>query len=139
MPSRPQFSLRVLFFVMAMVCLASATVAELPEEQKFATTAQDVLRIVLCIALPAMFLAGAVAKRGYERTMYIGGLFAASIPLLRAFATLYGLIASETPQTLSEQLYGRYSPNYVRRAVSYHLSVDVQTQEVQVLRIGRFG
>lgn len=105
----------MLFFVTAMVCLASATVAELPEEQTFATTAQYVLRVVLCIALPAMLLAGAVAKRGYERTMYIGGLFAASLPLLRAFATLYGLIASENPQTLSEQIYGFLSALWLLR------------------------
>lgn len=105
MPSRPQFSLRMLFFMTAMVCLASATVAELPEEQTSATAAQDVLRVVLCIVFPAMFLAQAIAKRGYERTMYLGGLFAASIPLLRAFATLYGRIASEPLQTFSQQLF----------------------------------
>ncbi|HVA46474.1 MAG TPA: hypothetical protein VNH11_08880 [Pirellulales bacterium] len=77
MPSRPQFSLRVLLFVTLMVCLAAATLSEPPAERTLANHVQGSLRIALCVALPAMLVAGAAQRGGYARSFCIGGLFPA--------------------------------------------------------------
>lgn len=98
MPSRPQFSLRVLLFVMAMVCLAAATLHRAPPkdwyggdqqwvELGFAVHVQAWLRLAGCVVFPAALVAAAVARGGYSRTFCLGALLPAGVPLL---LVLYG-------------------------------------------------
>ncbi|HQU47327.1 MAG TPA: hypothetical protein PK867_31280, partial [Pirellulales bacterium] len=104
MPSRPQFSLRMLLFVMAMVCLAAATIAPLRppprplppmlpggggggggwewEDLGFAIHAQAWLRLAACVVFPAVVVASAVARGAYTRTFCLGALLPAAIPLV---------------------------------------------------------
>jgi hypothetical protein len=82
MPSRPQFSLRMLMFVVVIVCLAAATVSPVPAGQQIAAIAQTLLRAALCVAFPAMLATGAIHARGYRRTFFVGGLFPAVTALV---------------------------------------------------------
>jgi hypothetical protein len=89
MASRPQFSLRMLLFVAVMVCLAAATVNEPPVNRKLVANAQALLRVVLGTMFPAMLVAGAIRAKGYFRTFFIGGLFAALAPSTMACFLAY--------------------------------------------------
>src|SRR5689334_11913924 len=82
MPSRMQFSLRTMLFVVVMVCLVVATVSPVPAGQQIAASAQTLLRAALCVAVPAMFATGAIHSRGYRRTFFVGGLFPAVTALV---------------------------------------------------------
>jgi hypothetical protein len=90
MPSRPQFSLRMLLFVVVIVCLAAATLSPLPAGQEIASYAQILLRAMLCIALPAMLTTGAIHERGYRRTFFVGALFPTATALLTVCVGIAG-------------------------------------------------
>ncbi|MGH7136686.1 MAG: hypothetical protein ACREHD_13165, partial [Pirellulales bacterium] len=98
MLSRPQFSLRVLLFVTAMVCLAAATLHRAPPkdwyggdqqwgELGFAVHVQAWLRLAACVVFPAALIAAAAARGGYSRAFCLGALLPAGVPLL---LVLYG-------------------------------------------------
>lgn len=99
MTSRPQFSLRMLLFVMLMVCLAAATFHRAPpkewhggeqewEELGLAVHVQSWLRLAACVVFPAALVAAAVARGGYSRVFCLGALLPAAIPLvLVSYAT----------------------------------------------------
>jgi hypothetical protein len=93
MPSRPQFSLRMLLFVMVMVCLAAATLHRAPppdwhgsdqewEDLGFAVHVQSWLRLAACVVFPAALVAAAVARGGYSRALCLGALLPAAIPMV---------------------------------------------------------
>jgi hypothetical protein len=105
MSARPQFSLRWLMFVMALLGMAAATIVELPEEKKLAFVTQGLVRVALCVAFPAMLLAGAVSARGYVRSMCIGGFVAAAVPLVTVFAAVYGAFAHLFLKTFAQRLH----------------------------------
>ena len=84
MSSRPQFSLRVLFFIIAVVGLAAATVAPVRDDNEVAKNAQAALTLTLCVAFPAMFTAASIQTEGYFKTFCIGNLF----PALTALCVL---------------------------------------------------
>lgn len=109
MPYRPQFSLRMLLLVVVMASLIAATVAptqttapetiafypEGPQPMSLGAHVQGALRIVLCVTLPAMIVAGLVQPRRYVRTFCIGALFPAltalTIVCLRVDFSLEGM------------------------------------------------
>lgn len=104
MSFRPQFSLRVLLFVMAMVCLAAATVGEPPAPQTLMANGQAMLRILLCVMFPALLLTGTLQSRGYSRSFFIGGLFAALAAAAIACLEVYDDLAMASEDTLPSQL-----------------------------------
>ncbi|HET6880432.1 MAG TPA: hypothetical protein VFI31_09770 [Pirellulales bacterium] len=97
MSARPQFSLRILLFVMAMVCLAAGSAAPLPlpperpvlgggvgwswSDMGFAIHTQALLRSAACLVFPAVLVAGAVARGGAVRLFCVGALFPTILPL----------------------------------------------------------
>lgn len=98
MPSRPQFSLSLLLFVTAMVCLAAATFHRAPpkewlggdeqwEELGFAVHVQARLRLAVCVVFPSALVAAAVARGGYGRAFCLGALLPAAIPLVLVSST----------------------------------------------------
>lgn len=109
MLSRPQFSLRMLLFVVVTVCLAAATLSPtdypapgslfrgltIPETMSMAAHAQGALRVVMCVALPATLIAGALQPRRHQQTFCIGALFPAlagmTVVVLRCHFALDGL------------------------------------------------
>ena len=86
MSSRPQFSLRLMLFVTAMVCLAAATARLSPSDasstQRVAVQLQSYLRLAECLLFPAILTAWAVAKGGRSRTFCLGAILPAAMPMI---------------------------------------------------------
>lgn len=109
MPSRPQFSLRMLLLFVVMASLIAATVAptetaapatiafyrEGPQSMSLGAHVQGALRLAMCVALPAMIIAGLVQPRRHVRTFCVGALFPAlaalTIVCLRIDFSLEGM------------------------------------------------
>jgi hypothetical protein len=104
MPTRPQFSLRMLLFAVVMVCLAAATVSPLPAGQRVAAHCQTLFRAMLCVTFPAMLARGSIHARGYLRSFLLGGLFPAAAALLIVSIGMAGewrVTSYDTPEMLN--------------------------------------
>lgn len=92
MLARPQFSLRTLLFVTAVVCLAAAAVAPLSpppkpdgwgwEDLGFAIHAQALVRLSACTLFPAMVTAGIFSRHRPLRTFCIAAFPPMALPLI---------------------------------------------------------
>lgn len=89
MADRPQFSLRMLLFIMVTVCITAATVADLPKNPRLGRHIQTATSAALCVVLPAIFTAGAIRSQGYTQSFWIGGLSPALGPLMMASVILF--------------------------------------------------
>ncbi len=97
MRAGPQFSLRTLLFVTAVVCLAAAASAriELPstpdgggwDDLGLAIRIQTLVRLAACIAFPTMTAAGAFSRNRAIRAFCIGATLPAALPLMLVCVT----------------------------------------------------
>lgn len=102
MNSRPQFSLRMLLFGMVIVCVAAATVTELPEERYLGRHIQTAMSVVLSVILPAIFTAGAISSRGYAQSLWIGGLFPALESLMMVTVIIHKADYPMAPEGIAD-------------------------------------
>jgi hypothetical protein len=110
MPSRPQFSLRMLLMIALLVCLAATTarlpVGEADTTERIAVRIQAYLRLAECLLFPAILTAWAVARGGWERTFCIGAVLPAAMPmaLVCYYArTLRQNLFAEIPASILEE------------------------------------
>lgn len=100
---------------MLMVCLAAATVEDLPEDQRLTSKVQAAFSLALCILGAALLMAGAMVSRGHSRALLIGAFFPALAPLVMFWVILWHVEARH-PGTFAEgatpmiDLLGRIRP-----------------------------